>query len=124
MGTTMLAEKFIKSAAIYIILGMILGIYMAASQDHSQRPTHAHLNLLGWAIMGIMGLVYKSWPAVAAAKLANLTYWLAHISVIGITLGIGLLYAGMVEYEPIAIVSSLIALANMILFAFLFFRNA
>ena len=120
----MLAEKFIKSAAVYIILGMLLGIYMAASQDHSQMPTHAHLNLLGWVTMGIMGLVYKSWPTAAAAKLANLTYWLAHVSVIGMTLGVGLLYAGMVQYEPIAIVSSLVALFNMILFAFLFFRNA
>lgn len=119
----MLSEKFIKSAAVYIIFGMILGIYMAATQDHSQMPTHAHLNLLGWVTMGLMGLIYKCWPAVAAAKLANLTYWLAHISVIGMTIGVGLLYAGMMEYEPIAIISSLIALFNMILFAFLFFKN-
>lgn len=120
----MLAEKFIKSAAVYIILGMILGIYMAATQDHSQMPTHAHLNLLGWVTMGIMGLVYKNWPAVAEVKLAKLTYWLAHITVIGLSIGVGLLYAGMVEYEPIAIISSLIALFNMALFAFLFFKNA
>ena len=120
----MLAEKFVKSAAVYIILGMILGIYMAATQDHSQMPTHAHLNLLGWVTMGLMGLIYKNWPAVAAAKFAKLTYWLAHVSVIGLTIGVGLLYAGMMEYEPIAIISSLIALLNMILFAFLFFKNA
>ncbi|WP_288904918.1 hypothetical protein [uncultured Sneathiella sp.] len=120
----MLAENFIKSAAIYIILGMGLGIYMAASQDHSQMPAHAHLNLLGWVTMGIMGLVYKNWPAVAEAKLAKLTFWFAHISVIGMTAGIGLIYAGMPEYEPIAIVASFIAVLNMILFAFLVFKNA
>ncbi|MZR29491.1 hypothetical protein [Sneathiella litorea] len=119
----MLADRFIKSAAVYIILGMIMGIYMAATKDHSQMPTHAHLNLLGWVTMGLMGLVYKNWPAVAEAKLAKLTYWLAHVSVIGITVGIGLLYAGMMQYEPIAIISSLVALFNMALFAFLFFKN-
>jgi uncharacterized protein YacL len=120
----MLAERFIKSATIYIILGMSLGIYMAASQDHSQLPTHAHLNLLGWVTMALMGLIFKNWPAVAEAKLAPLTYWLAHITVIGLTIGVGLLYAGMAEYEPIAIVSSLIAVCNMALFAFLVFKNA
>ena len=42
----------------------------------------------------------------------------------GLTLGVGLIYAGMPEYEPIAIVASLIAIFNMALFAFLFFRNS
>lgn len=51
----MLADKFIKSAVVYIILGMILGIYMAASQNHSQMPTHAHLNLIGWVDDGSDG---------------------------------------------------------------------
>lgn len=120
----MLAERFIKSATIYIILGISLGIYMAASQDHSQMPTHAHLNLLGWVTMALMGLIYKNWPTVAEAKLAPLTYWLAHVTVIGLTLGVGLLYAGMTEYEPIAIVASFVAVFNMALFAFLFFKNA
>ncbi|MAZ03299.1 MAG: hypothetical protein CMN56_09190 [Sneathiella sp.] len=120
----MLAERFIKSSIIYIILGMALGIYMAASQDHSQMPTHAHLNLLGWVTMALMGLIYKNWPAVAEAKLAPLTYWLAHATVIGLTLGVGLLYAGLPQYEPIAIVAAFIAVFNMALFGFLFYRNS
>ena len=109
----MLAGRFIKSSIIYIILGMILGIYMAASQD-----------LLGWVTMALMGLIYKNWPIVAEAKLAPLTYWLAHVTVIGLTLGVGLLYAGMPEYEPIAIIAAFIAVFNMALFGFLFFRNS
>ncbi|MCR9213110.1 MAG: cbb3-type cytochrome c oxidase subunit I [Proteobacteria bacterium] len=120
----MLAEKFIKSSVVYVILGMIIGIYMAASQDHSQSPTHAHMNLLGWVTMALMGLVYKNWPEVAAAKLANLTFWLAHVTVIGLSVGIGGLYAGYPEFEPVAIIASFVAVGNMLLFAFLFFRNS
>lgn len=119
----MLADKFIKSAVVYIILGMILGIYMAASQNHSQMPTHAHLNLIGWVTMGLMGLIYKAWPQTAEGTLATVTFWLSHFSVIGMTIGIGLIYAGMPQYEPIAIVASLAALLNMLLFAYLFFRK-
>lgn len=119
----MLAEKFIKSSVVYVILGMGVGIYMAASKDHSQMPVHAHMNLLGWLGMAVMGLVYKTWPAVAAQKLAALTFWLSHIVVIGLSVGIGGLYAGYPAFEPIAIIASFVALANMLLFAFLFYRH-
>jgi|TARA_R110002072_G_scaffold18622_1_gene69476 hypothetical protein len=118
-----LAEKFIKSAVIYLIIGLLLGLYMAMTQDHSQIPAHAHLNLLGWVTMALMGLVYKSWPPISVTKIAALTYWLSHISVIGLTIGIGLIYAGYPEYEPIAAISSIAVLMNVVLFAFLVHRN-
>ena len=56
-------------------------------------------------------------------KIAALTYWLSHISVIGLTIGIGLIYAGYPEYEPIAAISSIAVLMNVVLFAFLVHRN-
>ncbi|WP_373083754.1 hypothetical protein [Sneathiella sp.] len=120
----MLAEKFIKSSVIYAVLGMALGIYMAISEDHIQMPAHAHLNLLGWVSMALMGLIYKQWPVVAAAKLAPVTFWLAHIAVIGLTIGVGLIYAGHVEFAPVAAIAAVVAIANMILFATLFYRRA
>jgi hypothetical protein len=57
------------------------------------------------------------------SKIAALTYWLSHISVIGLTIGIGLIYAGYPEYEPIAAVSSIVVLINVSLFAVLVHRN-
>src|SRR5437764_922833 len=37
-----------RTAVLIVIVGMIWGIVMAISQDHSTFPAHAHLNLLGW----------------------------------------------------------------------------
>ena len=119
----MLAEKFIKSAVVYLIIGLALGIYMGISKDHSQMPAHAHLNLLGWVTMGLMGIVYKVWPQAAAVKLATLTYWLAHISVIGMTVGLILLFSGHTQYEFIAVISAIVVIVNIILFASLLYRR-
>jgi hypothetical protein len=37
-----------KAAVVFALAGMVMGIAMAASHDHSVFPAHAHLNLLGW----------------------------------------------------------------------------
>src|SRR5437588_12990110 len=42
---------FFALAPVYVLIGMSLGIYMGASEDHSLYPAHAHLNLIGWVTM-------------------------------------------------------------------------
>lgn len=42
-----LPASFFASAVVYAILGLILGNVMAASGDHSQMVTHAHMMLIG-----------------------------------------------------------------------------
>jgi hypothetical protein len=44
------------------ITGIGLGIHMAASEDHSLAPAHAHLNLLGWVTMMLYGLYHRGAP--------------------------------------------------------------
>lgn len=119
----MYARRFIISAAVYALFGMALGIFMAASQDHVQMPTHAHLNLLGWVTMGLFGLTYRSWPVLETTRIAPIHFWLSHVSVIGLTTGVGLIYSGNVAFETVATVSSFITLVNMALFVGLLFTR-
>lgn len=49
---------WIKAAVVYFIMGVGLGIYMGASGDHLYVPVHAHFNLLGWASLALVGLIY------------------------------------------------------------------
>ncbi|TNE34513.1 MAG: cytochrome-c oxidase [Alphaproteobacteria bacterium] len=119
----MLAERFIKSAVIYVIIGMALGVHMGMSQDHSQMPAHAHINLVGWVSMALMGLIYKTWPKTGEHRLAPLTFWLAHLGLIVMIAGVAMIYAGHAEFEPVAGIGSLITFANMLLFAFLVWRG-
>ena len=46
-----------RAAVIFGIAGMIMGIVMAASGNHSVIPAHAHLNLLGWVGLFVIGIL-------------------------------------------------------------------
>lgn len=41
------ARLFFILAICYAIAGMALGIHMAASHNHAQMPTHAHIMVAG-----------------------------------------------------------------------------
>lgn len=49
---------FFTTAALAALVGMVWGTFMGISGDHSMSPAHAHLNLLGWVTLSIMGAVY------------------------------------------------------------------
>lgn len=49
---------FFTTAAVCGLIGMGWGSYMGASHDHTLFPAHAHLNLLGWVSLSIMGTFY------------------------------------------------------------------
>ena len=115
--------RFFRVAVLYAVLGMALGIYMAASHDHVQRPAHAHLLLLGWVSMVLYGVFYKLFPAAKTA-LAGWHWWLANIGLIVMVSGILIIYGGAPERgEIFASTGALINIAGMALFAFNVFRG-
>jgi peptidoglycan/LPS O-acetylase OafA/YrhL len=101
---------------------MIMGIVMAASGNHSVYPAHAHLNLLGWVGLFLIGIFYRYYPALDASRIALVQVGIWIVGTIVLTCGVLAIYLGHVEYEPLAIGGSLIVLADMLLFAFLVFR--
>lgn len=77
-----LSTAFFGAAVLYALAGMILGIVMGATQDFTMRPLHAHINLLGWAGLALMGAFYGvagaraptrlGWTVFAIGNLGNL----------------------------------------------------
>ena len=77
-----ISTAFFGAAVLYALTGMVLGIVMGESGDHSATPLHAHLNLLGWASLAVMGAFYGiagpraparlAWANFAASNLGNL----------------------------------------------------
>lgn len=56
--------RYIALGAIYLVVGMVLGIVMGIQQDFALAPVHAHINLVGFAAHSVFGLVYKAWPGL------------------------------------------------------------
>lgn len=107
-----MSSWYLRLAVLYLIAGVSLGIFMAASGDHSMHPVHAHLNLLGWVTMGLFGLFYRSWPGAAQSTLAKVQFWVyvpAHF-VQMVTLA--MLFGGNPAVEPVlALASAVVGLA-------------
>lgn len=49
---------FFSVGALCVMAGMVWGSVMGASQNFAMAPAHAHLNLLGWASLALMGTFY------------------------------------------------------------------
>ena len=110
---------FFGLAIVAALTGMIVGIGMAMHQDFSLAPMHAHINLVGWASLGLFGLGYRSGMAKndgwAAAH-----FWVALAGVI--VFPVGIYFALMRQIEVGAIVGSLLVLLSMVLFGINFLR--
>jgi hypothetical protein len=106
------------------LVGMGWGIAMAASQDHSAMPAHAHLNLLGWVSLFLFGIYYRLHPATDVGRIAVAQVALWGVGTVVMTIGVAAIHAGRTGGDPIAAVGSFIIVASMLLFAVLVFRPA
>jgi hypothetical protein len=102
---------------------MAIGIAMAASGNHSVYPAHAHLNLLGWVSLFLIGIFYRFHPALDVSRLAIVHVAIWTVGTVVLTCGIAAIYLGRPDLEFIAVAGSLTVLAAMLLFAYLVFRS-
>src|SRR5580700_3365321 len=91
-----------QAAVVMAVAGMIWGIQMAVTLDHSAMPAHAHLNLLGWVSLFLFGIFYHLHPAIDASRAAivQVAVWIA--ATVVLTIGVALIYAGREIGEAIA----------------------
>lgn len=103
---------WLKLAVLYLIAGVGLGLFMAASHDHSMFPVHAHLNLLGWVSMALFGCFYRLWPEAAGSRLAKVHFWVYVPSHFIQMVLLAALFRGNAAVEPaLAVVSTLVGAA-------------
>jgi len=115
---------FLRVSVVYFLAGMLLGIFMGMSDDHSQMPTHAHVNLLGWASMALYALVYRSWPEAAHSSLAPWHFWIANVGSLVLVVGVAGIMAGHeATFDPIVVVGSIHSLVGALLFAIIVYTR-
>lgn len=108
------------------ILGFILGIYMAASKDHSHFVTHAHIMLVGFVVSFIYAACHKLWLSQASGSLASMQYYIHLLASIVLNVGLFLLYAQWVQEEilgPILGISSIAILVSFVMMKVMLIRS-
>jgi len=112
-----------RAAVLISVAGMIWGIAMGISEDHSTFPAHAHLILLGWVSLFLFGIYYHLHPSLDTSRLASVQVWIWIAATTVLSIGVALVYSGRTLGEPIAAGSSLIVLADMLLFGWFVYRR-
>ena len=107
------------------LLGMIGGMLMGMAQNFLLAPAHAHFILLGFIVMFMSALYYRTIPEAAASKLAPVQ---AVVSVVGAVLfpiGIACVRLGdRIVYMPVLVSGWLVVLTGMILFVVIVYRTS
>jgi peptidoglycan/LPS O-acetylase OafA/YrhL len=112
-----------QAAVLFALLGMIWGIGMAISENHSAMPAHAHLNLLGWVSLFLFGVFYQLHPAIDRGRLALIQVSIWITGTVILTVGVGLIYSGHPIGDPLAGIGAFILLGGMLLFGWLVVRR-
>lgn len=108
------------SSAVIGLAGMLWGLQMAITGDHSNLAAHAHLNLLGWVSLALYGTYYH------LAGITRLT--LARLQVLfaipgSVVMGIGIAVAHQTGAEEMAKIGSLLVIISGALFVAITFMR-
>lgn len=116
-----LATLYFRTAILFLIIGIGIGLHMSISGNHGVMGAHAHLNLLGWVTSALFGAYYALNPAKAALRLAMIHYGVYTLGVIAMIVGLYFLLQGNTSFEPLVVVGSLVTFAGVLIFAYTVF---
>ena len=120
-------RKFVSIGLIYAVIGIALGIFMAATHDHGQHVTHAHIMLVGFVVSFIYGLCHKLWLNNTTSKLAVAQFYIHQVGVAVLVTGLFLLYGNFVALEtidPVLALASITVFVGVILMNVLFYQSS
>jgi hypothetical protein len=112
-----------RAAVLMALAGMIWGIVMGITEDHSNFSAHAHLNLLGWVSLFLFGTYYHLHPTIDRDRLASVQVWIWVTATLSLVVGIALVSSGRTVGYPFNIVGSLTLVADMLLFGWLVYKT-
>jgi len=119
-----MAHLYFRTAIIFLIAGICVGIYMSMSGNHAVVGAHAHVNLLGWVTSALFGTYLALNPAKAGGRLPGIQYLIYCVGVIAMCVSLFLMLDGNTGLAPVVAVASIVTFVGVLLFAVIIFRPA
>ena len=113
---------FLRAGALWLLVGLVMGIWMGESQNLNYFPVHAHINLVGWVTMALYGLTYRAWPAAKVGSLPVWHFWCTALGAVMLPLGIlgQITEAG---WGTVVVVGSLLTLLALLMYLWVVFTK-
>ena len=120
-------KKYLVWALGYIVTGMCLGIFMAASHDHGERVTHAHINLVGFVLSLSYGIIHKLWLGNVNLGIAKTQFIVHQAGAVTMFTGLLLLYGNIIpeaQLDPILAIASITVLVGALLMFYMVLKTS
>lgn len=119
-------RKFALTGFIYAILGLSLGIYMAASKNHGQLVTHAHIMLLGFVVSMLYAITHKLWLNNIESTFSKSQFYIHQLGTLVLVIGLFLGYGHFMSLEtldPLLAGASITAFIGLLMMTVLFVQS-
>lgn len=110
----------IRTAAVFGLLGAVIGADMAGTGAYDLRPVHAHILVVGWLSLFSWGIYYRVF-FIQAKKIATLHVYTALIGTIALTGGMWLEFTKPFPLPEIVNLLVYIIGGSILLLSFVFF---
>lgn len=114
-------RNFVLLSAVYGVLGMLIGLYMASVESFKYSPVHSHLTLFGFVSMAVYGLAYRAGLA-KNDRWAAAHFWVSAAGAIIFSGGEALAIGGVTIY--VAAAGSLLVILASLQFLVAVYRAA
>lgn len=111
-----MSSWFLKLAALYFLLGNLVGMTMSMTHNFSLVGFHAHVNLLGWVSMAVFALIYKTFPDLESSTLFRWHFWLYNVGFLVMMPALLALLLGVGWVEPFIGVGATTLIIGVLLF--------
>lgn len=112
-----MAIRFLKISVVYLMIGSVMGLAMGITHQFQYAPVHAHINLLGWASLALISLIYHLYPGVAQTRLAQWHFWLHNIGVPVFMVSLFLFLSGHASAQGGVVIGAITTLVAIQMFA-------
>ncbi|TAM98651.1 MAG: hypothetical protein EPN45_17185 [Rhizobiaceae bacterium] len=111
-------EIYLTLSLLWLVAGMVFGIWLGATEHFKFAESHAHMALVGFVVSAIFGMMYRFYPAMKQSGLAVWQLWVYQIGALVLVAGKIVVDAG--GSPTLVIAGSFVILAGVVLMLYIF----
>jgi hypothetical protein len=116
-----LDRTYILVGLCWVIVGMVFGAWLGASDHLNYANSHAHANLLGFVTSVLFGLLHWAYPDLGKSRLATGQFITYEIGVLALVIGKVLVDGG--KQTLLLEIGSLVTIAGAATMLLMFYRH-
>lgn len=113
-----IGDLYVLVGLMWLVLGMVFGIWMGITNHLNFANSHAHFNLVGFVASVLFGLVYRQYPQMALSRLAVAQFWIYEVGAVALVAGKATLDGG--GSDTLVKIGSIVVVGGALLMLWIF----